>query len=220
MDRSEPTPSNPSEIEWSVDNETLDALSRLVGQPLRQALCSSLRAHVTTNGLRLRSEKIAIPVSSGLVTIAFPDWADTEHFALNAFRLEARFRETAPEWIHDRYSKKKGGPVWPWTGMEFSAPAFSSPPSTVPVKQVTIYRYRHEERHSERNFTEHVCFDKAVLLEREDDPSLLLHVDDTSIAGLLGISVDADEIAEVLEACTARTVIGEEERPSDNDLPA
>jgi hypothetical protein len=72
-----------------------------------------------------------------------------------------------------------------------------------------------------RDFTERVAFDNAVLLDRETgSPPLLFYVDESSIAGMLGISVDADEIAEVLEGCTVRTVIGEEEGPSDDDRSA
>jgi len=208
MEHSDDMPTAPAEIEWAADANTLEALSRLVGQPLRSAICSSLRAHLVEGNLpRLRTEKIAIPVSGGLVTVSFPDWADTEHFAMNAFRIEARYLEKAPEWMRAQYSGKKNGPIFPWTGISFREPEFYTSPPSALVERVRMYRYEHEEHNRERGFTERVSFDKAVLFEQTGAQQLLIFVDASSIAGLLGISGDPDEIRDVLENCTESQII-------------
>lgn len=207
---SDDMPRAPSEIIWTADECTIDALSRLVGEPVLTILCSSLRTHLTPGRPpRLRTEQVAIPVSGGLVTVGFPDWGDTEHFAINAFRIEARYRETAPEWAQQQYSEKKGGPIFPWTGISFRAPEFYKGPASAPIERVRVYRQEREERNADRGFTERVRFDKAILFEREEEETFLLFVDDSSIAGLMGISSDPDEIRRVWDGCTVSTEIGE-----------
>jgi len=210
MENPDNTHTAPAEIEWGADESTLESLSRLVGQSLRTGLCSSLRAHlVERKPPRLRTEKIALPVPGGLVTVAFPDWADTEHFAMNAFRIEARYLEKPPEWAGGQYSEKKNGPIFPWTGISFREPEFYKSPPSAPVERIVVYRYKREEHNRERGFTERVSFDKAVLFEQAGDQQLLLFVDDASIAGLLGISGDSDEIREVLEGCKVSQTLSE-----------
>jgi hypothetical protein len=72
-----------------------------------------------------------------------------------------------------------------------------------------VYRQEREERNADRGFTERVRFDKAILFEREEEETFLIFVDDSSIAGLMGVSSDPDEIRRVLKSCTVSTEIGE-----------
>jgi len=202
MDNSNTFRQNPEKIDWKADADTLDALGQLCNTRLRAALTSTLRAHVTGDGIHLRFEKIAFVVSDGLITVDFPDWANTEFFALSAFLLRARHVKTAPDWAEKAYSAKKRGPVHPWTGMSFVSPDFSKQPTHASVNRVIVYRCTRERHHVVRNFTERVAFDKAVLLEmKPGHPSTLLFVDDSNIAGLLGLSTNPEEIAEILEDC-------------------
>lgn len=200
---------NPTEIDWRADGQTIDALKRLLGFSLRSGVTSSLRVHLTGDGSQIRTEKVALVGPEGIVTVAFPDWADTERFAMNAFLMEARHTTDAPKWTRGEYVPETGAFSGFWTGLRFEA-AFPNRASPSRIRTITIYRRTRERRDVERGFTERVAFDNAVLLGRETgSPPLLLFVDESSIAGLLGVSVDADEIAEVLEGCTVREVISE-----------
>ncbi len=209
-DHPEQLPSNPAKIEWGTDQETLNALRYLIHYPLRSAITSSLRVHLTGDGMQIRTEKVAFVVPGGVVTISFPDWADTEYFAMNAFRMEARFMTAVPEWVRGEYIPETGALSGFWTGLSFEAASFSERSSPSPIKRITIYRRARERQHIERNFTERVAFDNAILFDREPgSPPLLLFVDESSIAGMMGISINAEEIARVLEGCTISTVMDE-----------
>lgn len=207
LDHSDMRTTNPTEIDWRADDQTIDALKRLLGFPLRSAITSSLRVHLTGDGPQIRTEKVALVGPEGIVTVAYPDWADTERFAMNAFLLEARHTTDAPEWVRGEYVPETGAFNGFWTGLRFDA-AFPDRASPSRVRTVTIYRRVRERRDVERELAERVAFDNAVLLDRETgSPPLLLFVDESSIAGLLGVSTDADEIADVLEGCTRHHVL-------------
>jgi hypothetical protein len=129
---------------------------------------------------------------------------------MNAFLMEARHTTDAPEWMRGEYVPETGAFSGFWTGLRFEA-AFPDRASPSCVRTITLYRRVRERRDVEGGFTERVAFDNALLFGRETgSPPLLLFVDESSIAGMLGVSVDADEIAKVLEGCEVREVISEE----------
>ncbi|HHP7238725.1 hypothetical protein [Longibacter sp.] len=126
---------------------------------------------------------------------------------MNAFLLEARHTTAAPEWTRGEYIPHTGALHGFWTGVRFNA---TTPNRTSPsrIRTISIYRRERERRNVETGYAERVAFDNAVLFRRETgSPPLLLFVDESSIAGLLGISVDVEEMSEVLEGCTKRYVI-------------